>query len=299
MIRIHRFEQMLEILHKQGKIRSTLHLAEGQEAIGAGFSQIFTENDIVFTGHRPDHILLAKGLSSGLLLAEIMNDKKGPNQGHSGQMHLFSKRHGIWGTNGIVAANISISVGAALARKMKNQDGIVYSFFGDGATTEGEFHEALNIASLWKVPIIFVCENNQYAQSTSTHKHSANTAYAEKVEIMYKIKTTKVNGNNPEKVYYAAADAVAYVKKEQKPFFIEATTYRTSGHSINDKDQAYKTEGEEIFWEQREPIKSYISELIKQDVLRPDTEQKLENEVLSELNEALIFAGVTTPSQSE
>jgi pyruvate dehydrogenase E1 component alpha subunit len=293
MIRIRRFEQLLEILFNRGEIRGTLHLSEGHEAIAVGIGTALGKDDIVTTDHRPNHIFLGRGVPTKLLLAEILGKETGFNKGVAGNMHMFSKEYGLWGSNGIVAANVPISAGLALGKKMKNESGIVATVFGEGSTTEGPFHEAANMSALWDIPLLMICENNQYAQTTTVAAHSANTFFARKVEDMYKIKSMFVDGNDVEKVHTAVLEAKEYVTRMKKPMFIEMVSYRFSGHSINDKDQRYKKPNESEQWEKKDPIKQYFTKLLKANVITENTEQTIETEILQELNEALKFVGIS------
>ena len=292
MLKIRRFEQLLDVLHTKGEIRGTLHLAEGQEAIAVGLASTMDNNDIVTAGHRADHILLARGVPMHKLLAEILGTEDGFSNGYGGAMHVFAKDYGIWGTSGIVAAALPIAAGIALSKQKEHSEGMVYSFIGDGATTEGSFHETMNMISLWNIPMIIICENNLYAQTTSLGTHSANIHIANKVSDMYKIKSNNIDGNDIMRVIEAATEAREYVQKTGKPFFIECTTFRISGHSVNDKNQTYKKEGELMAWEKKDPIRRFITELMRTKAITEETEKDVERDVLHEINESIKAIGI-------
>ncbi|WKZ30645.1 MAG: thiamine pyrophosphate-dependent dehydrogenase E1 component subunit alpha [Candidatus Dojkabacteria bacterium] len=280
MIKIRRFEQLVESLYTEGRIKGTLHLSVGQEAIGAGVGLALQQSDILLLSHRPDHYIIGRDIPFTEVLTEFI-------YGTGGQMHFFSTAHGIYGSYSIVGSQLPIATGIALANEYQHTPRGIFCTFGDGTTTEGIFHETMNLAALKSVPIVYLCENNQYAQSTSVKVHSANTALAQKVSAMYGIQSAKIDGNDIMAVYDAVSTAKEYITTEKKPYFIEMATFRHSGHSINDKDQSYKSEGEEYYWEQKDPLKMAQKQLQMRKLLREDTELKIEAEINKEIHVAL------------
>jgi len=290
MILIRRFEELITKLFEQEKMQGTAHLSMGQEAIPVGLCYNLNRNDVVTAAHRPYHVIIAKGLDVKRLLAEVMGKKDGFCKGYAGPMHLFSKKDNFWGSNGIVAANIAISAGMALAIKKKKEKRIVVTFFGDGATTEGIFHETMNMAALMNLPILFVCENNLYAQSTALKEHSSVIDLAGKVKAAYNIESIKVDGNNLLEIINTSKKVIDYVRKNKKPYFIEFLTYRLCGHSINDVEQDYRKGGEVIEWEKKDPIKNFKEYLLSKKILTKNQLQLIELKAKKELKEAVLFA---------
>lgn len=290
MILIREFENLTVKLFNQGKIGGTLHLSTGQEAIPVGVCSVLKKQDIVTAGHRANHIILAKGLKPNKLLAEMQGKKTGYCKGQGGPMHLFSKKDNFFGSNGIVSANIALSAGMALAIKQKKEKRITATFFGEGATTQGIFHETLNMASLMKLPIIFICENNLYAQSTPINKEIAVTNLTEKIKNAYKIESIKIDGNNLLEILQNFKKVADYTRKNQRPFFVEFSTYRFSGHSINDKDQLYRTKKEIELWRKKDPIIQFKNYVLKEKILTKTQIKKIESEVKKELERAILFS---------
>lgn len=280
MVRIRRFEQLLEALHSKGNLKGTLHLSLGQESIGAGTGLALAQEDILYLSHRPDHFVIGRGIPFIEVITEYIH-------GNGGQMHYFNKSRSIFGSYSIVGSQLPIATGNALARKIQNTPGGIFCSFGEGTTTEGIFHETMNIASLKDIPIVYICENNYYAQSTSLKNHSAIGAIADKVTAGYGIESIKIDGNSVEKVYESILMAKNYIDQKKKPYFIEMQTYRQSGHSINDKIQNYKTEGEEIYWEQRDPLKLAQKQLELRNLMSEDLELNIEIEINAEIQKVM------------
>jgi pyruvate dehydrogenase E1 component alpha subunit len=282
IVRIRRFEQLLESLHSKGVIKGTLHLSLGQETIGAGVGLALEQEDILYLSHRPDHYIIGRNIPFTDVIKEFLH-------GNGGQMHYFNKDHSIFGSYSIVGSQLPIATGNALSRRLINTPGGIFCSFGEGSTTEGIFHETMNIAALKEIPIVYICENNYYAQSTSLKNHSAVGNIAEKVTSNYGIESIKIDGNSIEKVYESILIAKDYTLQKKKPYFIEMQTYRQSGHSINDKAQTYKTEGEEIYWEQRDPLKLAQKQLELKNLISEDLELHIEVEINAEIQEVMKF----------
>lgn len=294
LLLIRKFEQLVAKLFEQEeyltKIQGTAHLSIGQEAIPVGVCYNLTKADVVTASHRPHHIMLAKGLDVKRLLAEMFGKEKGFCKGRASAMHLFSRKDNFFGANDIVGANIAISAGIALALKRKKSKAIVVTFFGDGATTEGIFHETANMASLMQLPIIFACENNLYAQSTALAEHSAITNLANKVEAAYGIKSMQLDGNDLIKIITASKKIINFVRTYRQPYFVEFLTYRLCGHSIHDTEQAYRTVKEVEKWSKKDPILKFKHYLFNKRFLTEEQFKRIENEINQELKAALVFA---------
>ncbi len=286
MLLIRAFEYFTKGLYTQKIVTGTMHLAIGQEAVAVGSIAALKQHDIVTASHRPNHIMLAKGLEPYKIFAEILGKATGYSAGLSGNMHLFAKDKGFWGSNGIVAANIGISTGIALAQKLSKKDKVVVTYFGEGAMAEGLFHESVNIASLWKLPIIYVCENNLYAQSTHISKELATKDIAEGVAKMYNIQTYKVDGMNIEEVYNTFVKIRQQISKKPQPVFVEAQTYRFNKHSVNEKISDYRTHNEISTWQERDPIKTFAQKLIKEFVITKEELAQLIQKAKNRIEEA-------------
>lgn len=291
MLIIRNYEELTAYLFKKGYIRSSLHHAVGQEACAVGTCTLLNKNDVVTAGHRIDHIALAKGVPMDLLLAETMGLKSGLNAGNAGPMHVYDREHGFWGANGIVAANVAIGAGIALSKKLKNEKGVVVAFTGDGATTEGSFHESMNMAALYKVPLVVVCENNLYAQSTSIEGHSAVTDLTGKVKAMYGVDSSVVDGNDLVAVLQSFYKVISTVTRSGEPYFLELQTYRISGHSIND-EMKYRTKDEVKEWEKRDPIERFKKYLIDEGIMKSRDIMDINMEVENEMRQAVKMIGL-------
>ncbi|MBX7256003.1 MAG: thiamine pyrophosphate-dependent dehydrogenase E1 component subunit alpha [Candidatus Hydrogenedentes bacterium] len=274
MLRIRKAELQLAILYKNGKVPCAAHLYEGQEAIAAGICDHLTHNDCLTSTHRGHGHCIAKGMDMKEMVAEVCARKTGCCSGKGGTMHLFKPEIGVMGTIGIVGAGIPIAAGLALAMKMKKTDHVAVSFFGDGAVNNGAFHESLNLASLWKLPVIFVCENNHYAtsvavwRSTSIHKIGDRAA-------AYEMPGYSVDGNCVDKVYEAMGTAVKRARAGEGPTLIDCETYRVRGHYEGD-DALYRKKEEVVEARKHDPIEYWKHELITEGVL---TEQEFEDMV--------------------
>ncbi|MEM3394319.1 MAG: thiamine pyrophosphate-dependent dehydrogenase E1 component subunit alpha [Candidatus Micrarchaeia archaeon] len=283
------FEEKVAELHKDGIVKGTDHFSTGQEAIPLGVCSNLMKGDIVTCGHRVYHIALSCGLEPKKIFAELLGKTIGYNKGYAGAMHLSSKKDGFWGANGIVSANVAISSGIALGLKMQKTNSIVVTFLGDGATTQGIFHETLNMASLWDLPILFVCENNYWAQSTSIKEHSAVIDLAKKVKQAYGIESFRVDGTDINIVMKSSKIAIDKVRKG-KPVFIEFLTYRQCGHSINDVDKSYFTKEYIRKAKLHDPIIKYERYLLKKKLITKEKIEDLKKEIKEQLEKDLIEA---------
>ncbi|MGZ8157034.1 MAG: thiamine pyrophosphate-dependent enzyme, partial [Burkholderiales bacterium] len=235
MLRIRRFEEKCAELYSAGKIRGFLHLYIGEEAVAAGAMQAFTLEDSIFATYREHGHALARGVSARSIMAEMYGKFEGCSRGRGGSMHLFDVATRFYGGNAIVGGALPLAVGCALADKLRRRPAVTACFFGEGAVAEGEFHESLNLASLWKVPALFLCENNLYAMGTALERSEADTDLCEKARS-YKVRARSIDGMDVFAVMEAARQAVAEVRAGKGPQFLELRTYRFRAHSMFDPE---------------------------------------------------------------
>ena len=270
MMLIRLFEEALEEMFSRGLLHGTMHLSIGQEASAAGACLALDKEDLITSTHRGHGHCLGKGADPFKMFAELLGREDGYCRGRGGSMHIADLSNGNLGANGIVAGSLTISVGAALSFQMQKKDNIVLCFFGDGAVNEGSFHEALNLASLWDLPVLFLCENNQYGMSMASDKAVAGESIASRGNS-YGIESIQIDGNDVEDVFESVTSFKNEILASNRPKFIEAVTYRYRGHSKSDRN-LYRTSDEIEYWkEEKDPIKRYIGKLIESGV----TEAKL------------------------
>ena len=288
MKKIRLFEQTVLKLTSQSLVHGSVHFYIGQEAIAAGVCSCLKKEDYVMGTHRGHGLMIAKGGSLKKMVAEIMGRDSGYCKGKGGTMHLAAPEIGMMGTNGIVGAGIPIATGIAYACKNFEKDRVVACFFGDGAINTGAFHESLNLAALWKLPITYICENNKYAISTDI-KSSASVGNLSLRAKAYGIPGFNINGNDLEKVIRTTIKCINLIKGKCCPSLIVCNTYRHMGHSIHDP-RSYRTKDEEIFWQKKDPIFRYEKLLKKDAILNGKIINNIENELNQEINEAVEFA---------
>lgn len=288
MLLVRRFEEKCVELYSQEKIRGFLHLYIGEEAVAVGIMDALTPDDNVFATYREHGHALVRGISPNAIMAEMLGKVEGCSRGRGGSMHLFDAATRFYGGSAIVAGGLPLAVGMALADKMKKQERVTVCFFGDGAVAEGEFHESLNLAALWRLPILFVCENNLYGMGTALEMSESETNLAKKA-ASYKIASSQVDGMRVLDVAKAAKDAVEKIKKEGVPVFLECITYRFRGHSMFDAE-LYRDKKEVDEWKKKDPINLFRDELKGMKVLEQPDLQEIEKEVSSIIDEAVVFA---------
>ncbi len=249
------FEETIQDLYQRNIVRGAAHLSIGQEAIAAGVCEILAKEDHILTTHRGHGHCLAKGADPKYMFAELLGKEEGYCKGKGGSMHISDYSSGILCANGIVGASLPIAVGAGLARKIDKAKSIIVSFFGDGAVGQGAFHESLNLATVWKLPILYVCENNCYAISTHVSKTIA-PSHISTLAGAYGMQTSIVDGNNVIEVYQAAKVAKASIQEKGGPYFIQADTFRLSGHYIGDDENYRDRTDTKKHWE-TEPIVNF------------------------------------------
>jgi pyruvate dehydrogenase E1 component alpha subunit len=252
MLLIRRFEEKAAELYSAGKIRGFLHLYIGEEAVAAGVMQVLTPDDAVVATYREHGQALARGLPAGAIMAEMFGRANGCSRGRGGSMHLFDLSRRFYGGYAIVGGGLPVAVGLALADRMQQRRRVTACFFGDGAVAEGEFHESLNLASLWELPVLFLCENNLYAMGTALARHQAQPDIARKA-VGYNVRSAAVDGMDVLAVETAAREAAEAVRRDSRPFLLELRTYRFRAHSMYDAD-LYRPREEIERWKARDPI---------------------------------------------
>ncbi|MEU6643837.1 thiamine pyrophosphate-dependent dehydrogenase E1 component subunit alpha [Saccharomonospora sp. NPDC046836] len=249
---IRRFEEAVDDLFARGLMHGTMHLSIGQEAVPAGACLALRDGDYITSTHRGHGHCIARGARLDAMMAELLAKETGYCRGRGGSMHIADVATGNLGANGIVAGGVPIAAGAGLAVKLRGGDQVVVSFFGDGAVNEGAWHEGVNLAAIWDLPVVFVCENNHYGMSMPVTGAFKVERLAQRAAA-YGIPGVTVDGNDPQAVHDAVADAVHRARAGEGPSFVEAVTYRWKGHSKSDKN-LYRTREEIEHWRERDPI---------------------------------------------
>ena len=289
MMLIRLFEEALEEMFSRGLLHGTMHLSIGQEATAAGACLALDKKDLITSTHRGHGHCLGKGADPYKMFAELLGREDGYCRGRGGSMHIADLSNGNLGANGIVAGSLTISVGAALSFQLQKKENIVLCFFGDGAVNEGSFHEALNLASLWNLPVLFLCENNQYGMSMASEKAVAGESIASRGKS-YGIESIQVDGNDVEAVYESVTTCKDEILNNKRPKFIEAVTYRYRGHSKSDRN-LYRTSEEINFWkDEKDPIKRYIGKLLEQGITEVDLkgiDEDVKNTIRTSVKKAL------------
>ena len=288
MKRVRKFEMRSIDMYKRNEMPGFLHPCVGQEATVSGTANALRPDDLMLTNHRGHGHLLAKGVSMDHMMAELFAKDTGCCHGRGGSMHIMSPKDGIIGANGIVGAGIVIAPGVALASKMKGDDRVTVVYFGDGASNQGTFHEGINLASIWKLPVIFVCENNLYAEST-LQTYATNITNISERAAAYGIPGVTVDGNDVEAVYKAMCKAVERARAGEGPTLLECRTYKWFGHYIGDP-ALYRDEAEVDAWKAKDPIPAYEAVLLKQGVLTDALIKQIDDELEAELDHAVAFA---------
>jgi 2-oxoisovalerate dehydrogenase E1 component len=296
MLRIRRFDESVADLFKEGLVKGTAHSYVGQEAVAAGACAALNKADFVVSHHRGHGHCIAKGAALGKMMAELMGRVDGYCKGLGGSMHIADLDLNILGANGIVGAGIGIGTGAALSNKLRRSGAVGVAFFGDGAVNEGIFHECLNVGSLWKLPIVYLCENNQYGLSTSI-KDSTAIDQVSKRAAAYSLPGVTVDGNDVMAVYAAVQEAVARARDGGGPALIEALTYRWGDHSMRANLPRYRTESEELEWRKLDAVARFEHRLESEYGFARVTLDRIRREVEDELVAAKTFA-VASPEPS-
>jgi len=288
MIRIRRFEEKCAELYTQEKIRGFLHLYIGEEAVATGVMEALGDEDAVVATYREHGHALVRGVPAQGIMAEMFGKVDGVSRGRGGSMHLFDAERRFYGGNAIVGGGLPLAVGLALADKMQGRDRVTVCFFGEGAVAEGEFHESLNLAALWKLPVLFVCENNGYAMGTALDRSESETDIHAKA-ASYKLPAEVVDGMNVVDVEAAARRAVHAIRAGEGPYFLECRTYRFRAHSLFDP-QLYRTKDEVAAWEEKGPVIRFRDWMMAAGMAHDADLARIEEEVASEIAAAVTFA---------
>ena len=292
MLLIRRFEEKSAELYSAMKIRGFLHLYIGEEAVAVGVMEALNPEDAVVSTYREHGHALARGIPAGSIMAEMYGKQEGCSRGRGGSMHLFDDKTRFYGGNAIVGGGLPLTVGIAMADKMQGKNQLTCCFFGEGAVAEGEFHESLNLAALWKLPVLFVCENNLYAMGTALNLSESVTNLTKKAGG-YDIPAEAVDGMDVMAVEAAARKAAAEVRAGNGPYFIECKTYRFRAHSMFDAE-LYRTRVEVEEWKKRGPIVNFIQLLKERKILNNADIDELEKKAEEEISEAVAFAEAGT-----
>ena len=288
MIRIRAFEDKCAELYGQQKIRGFLHLYSGEEANAVGIMEALTPQDGVVATYREHGYALARGIAMGPLMAEMYGKANGTSGGRGGSMHVFDRATRFYGGNAIVGGGLPLAVGLALAEKMRKGPAVAVCLFGEGAVAEGEFHESLNLAALWKLPVMFVCENNLYAMGSAIERTELETDIHRKAEA-YRIDSHRVDGMDVVAVEATARGAMDRIRAGDGPQFLECMTYRFRPHSMFDA-QLYRDKAEIERWKERDPIKRFGEWAVACGLLHPSDVMALEKDAATEVEAAVSFA---------
>jgi pyruvate dehydrogenase E1 component alpha subunit len=288
MLRIRAFEERCAELYTEEKIRGFLHLYSGEEAIAVGVMKALTPTDAVVATYREHGHALARGLPMDRLMAEMYGKQDGVSRGRGGSMHLFDAKRRFYGGSAIVAGGIPLAVGLALADQMQDRAQVTACFFGEGAAAEGAFHESLNLAALWRLPVLFVCENNLYAMGTALERSESETDIARKAAC-YQIPSVALDGMDVIAIEAAAREAVTEIRAGGGPRFLECRTYRFRAHSMFDA-QLYRDKAEVEAWKQKGPILRFRHWLEETGMLDAETAGRLDAEIEREIAAAVDFA---------
>ncbi|MBE3100841.1 MAG: thiamine pyrophosphate-dependent dehydrogenase E1 component subunit alpha [Firmicutes bacterium] len=288
MYQIRHFENETEQFIIRGMIHGTCHLYTGEEATAVGAIYAINDDDYITSTHRGHGHCIAKGADMNIMMAELLGKRTGYCKGKGGSMHIADVGSGNLGANGVVGGSIGIATGAALTCKMKRNGKIVVCFFGDGAANQGIFHGSINMASIWDLPIIYLCENNVYGMSTSV-KEAFNIEKISDRKCAYGIEGLTIDGNNLVEVFNAVSHFTGECRAGRGPVLIESLTYRWMGHSKSDA-QVYRTKEEIKQWVEKDPIGRYKKILIDQKILTEKEDRDLEKEAISQIEEAAKFA---------
>ena len=282
------FEQKVSWFFSRGMVHGTTHLSMGEEASGVAPCMALIEGDLITSTHRGHSQVIGKGVDLNKMMAELLGKATGYCKGKGGSMHIADVDSGNLGANGVVGGGHGLSVGAALTQQMKKTGKIVLCFFGDGAANEGSFHEALNLASVWKLPVIFYCENNLYGMSMSMERHMNIKNIADRASG-YGIPGYIVDGNDAVTLYDKMLDIFKYVRDGNGPVLVESKTYRWLGHSKSDAN-VYRTKEEIEDWKKKDPIERMKSYLIKEKIFKEDELKAIEEKAKEDIEKAVEFA---------
>ena len=288
MLRIRSFEDRCVQLYGEMKIRGFLHLCNGEEAVAVGAMRALEPSDTIVATYREHGHAIARGVPMNLIMAELYGKQSGCSRGRGGSMHLFDVSRRFYGGNAIVGGGLPVALGLALAQKLKHESALTACFFGDGAVAEGEFHESLNLAALWRLPVLFLCENNRYAMGTALERSESETDIAAKARS-YRISAAAVDGMDVFAVEAAVRGATESIRGGEGPVLLELRTYRFRGHSMFDA-QLYREKPEVEAWQKRGPIVTLTTRLKDLGLMSEEDFERLERDTRSEVESAVQFA---------
>lgn len=288
MLLLRKFEEKAGQMYGLQKIRGFCHLYIGQEALAAGMQSALRPDDNLITAYRDHGLAIMKGISPNAAMAELYGKATGSTKGKGGSMHYFSKEHRFFGGHGIVGGQIGLGGGIAFADKYNGNDRVTVSMFGDGAARQGILHETFNLAMLWKLPVIFICENNGYAMGTSVERTS-NVADLSKIGLSYEMPSFTVNGMKPEDVHFALEEAAARARRGDGPTYLNIETYRYKGHSMSDP-QKYRTKEEVAEYLSIDPIETTLATILKNKYATQKQIDVINDKVKSIVDEAVEFS---------
>ncbi|MCZ2122904.1 MAG: pyruvate dehydrogenase (acetyl-transferring) E1 component subunit alpha [Anaerolineales bacterium] len=288
MVLIRHAEERGAELYQAGKIGGFMHLYIGQEAVSTGLIAAREPRDRVITAYRDHGVAINCGVSAGEMLAELLGKVTGTSKGKGGSMHMADTSKNFWGGHAIVGGHLPVAAGLAIGDQYAENDNVTICMFGDGATNIGYFHEALNISKTWGLRVLWVCENNQYGMGTAVDRASAVSEMTQKAEG-YNMKNSQVDGMDVMKVYEAAKEALAYVRKEGQPYFLEIDTYRFRGHSMGDPERYRKAE-EVKKWQENDPIGIFNKYLLEKKIATRKQLDEIETRAEEDVRKAVEFA---------
>ncbi len=288
MVLIRRVEERAAELYQQGKIGGFLHLYAGQEAVSTGLISMRKPEDRVITSYRDHGVAINCGISPKIVLAELLGKATGCSKGKGGSMHMADVTKNFWGGHAIVGAHLPIAAGLALGNTYRKQPGVTICMFGDGATNIGYFHEAVNLAKVWNLPVLWVCENNQYGMGTSVERASAVEEISHKARG-YDMPSSRLDGMDIMKVRAAAQKALEHIRHGKGPYFLEILTYRYAGHSMGDPER-YRKSAEVKKWHDQDPIGIYRAYLLGEKAATEEELDGIDDSVIQEVSEAVAFA---------
>ena len=292
MVRIRRFEEKCAELYSAAKIRGFLHLYIGEEAVAVGAMQALEADDAIVATYREHGHALVRGVSAASIMAEMYGKQEGCSRGRGGSMHLFDTATRFYGGNAIVGGGLPLALGLALADKMQGRPRVTACFFGEGAVAEGEFHECMNLAALWKLPVLFCCENNLYAMGTALKRSESEIDLCLKA-TSYEMPAWPVDGMDVIACEEATRRAVTAVRSGGGPCFLEFRTYRFRAHSMFDP-QLYRDKQEVEEWKKRDPVSTFQARLREQGLLNDEDLKQIEDDVAAEIAKAIEFAEAGT-----
>lgn len=298
MLRIRRFEERALMMYGQQKIRGFCHVYIGQEALAAGIESAIRKEDAIVTAYRQHGIALGRGITPNEAMAELFGKETGIVKGKGGSMHFFSAENRYFGGNGIVGAQIPIGTGIAFAEKYKGTDNLCVTMFGDGAARQGALYESFNMAMSWKLPVLYIVENNGYAMGTSVQRTS-NVTELYKIGSAFDMPSEPVDGMSPESVHEAISKAAEHIRAGKGPYFLEIRTYRYKGHSVSDPAR-YRTKDEVKEYMDRDPVKQTEAKILKDGIASEEEIKEIKSKIKKEIEEAVKFAEASNyPDPSE